>query len=592
MTRARPRLLVAALLVLPLLGCSQLPVEGPIVETQITPDVDTIQPLGIDPVPPQPHASRVDIVNGFLDAMTAWPQRLDVAKQFLAADDQGSWNPDQSTVTYSDVGPVTEVGSRVIVELVEPELLDARGAWQGALSADQRVMELQTVQENGEYRIVDPPDRQLVPSDWFADRYRQANVYFFDNSSRILVPEPVFVPRGDQAATTLVARLLAGPADDRIETTQFPDGMTVDLSTPVSDEGVADIRLVGAEPPDSPDAIEKMLAQLAWTLKQEDITALRLTISGQQIRLPGGVSQFDVDSAPEYTPTGYQASYALHGLRDGVLVGGTREELAPVGGPFGVQSYRLRSVTVSIDGETAAGVSSDGRRVLLAPVREPSSDDPFSPEQPPSGVEVAVADAHDLLPPAWDFAGRLWLVDRTDDGAQVSYVERGRARAVRVPGVSGRRVTSFLVSRDGTRLVAVVRARGTGGGATMDELRAGRIEVPANSGTLRALPTARIALGGADPAQIKDIAWTSTTTIAALGILTRDELYSVQTVAVDGAPTDTSPTTINGPVVGLAGTPVPDSRQYAVTPTALIDIRTSTSTFLDDSPISSLGYVG
>ena len=580
------RLAAAALVVLPLLGCSQLPVDGPIVETRTTPDVDEVQPLGIDPVQPQENSSRADIVNGFLDAMTAWPQRLDVAKQFLSAEDRASWNPDQSTVTYLDVGAVTESAPTVNVVLVEPELLDQRGAWQGPLPADQQVLELQTIQEDGEYRIVDPPDRRFLPSDWFADRYRQANVYFFDNLSRILVPEPVFVPRGDTAATTLVNRLLAGPADESIETTAFPDGMEVDLSAPVSDEGVADIRLIGGEPPDSLDATEKMLAQLAWTLRQEEITALRLTIEGQPVRLPGGVREFDVDSAPEFNPTGFQASYALHGLVDDRLVGGNREGLLPVTGPFGTKAQRIRSVAVSIDGETAAAVSEDGRRVIVGPVRDAGTGEPST------GIITRLTGATDLLTPAWDYAGRLWVVDRTASGAKVRYLEDGRPQVLRVPNVSGRQVTSFLVSRDSTRFVAVVRTRQPGVAGTLDELRVGRIEVPANGGRLQAQGTERIPLGGTDRLPIKDIAWTSTTTIAALGTVTRDELYSVQTVAVDGAPTDTSPTPVNGAVTGLAGTPVPESRQYAVTLTSMIGIPSLTPTYLGGAEISSLGYVG
>ena len=184
--------------------------------------------------------------------------------------------------------------------------------------------------------------------------------------------------------------------------------MDVDLSTPVSEEGVADIRLVGASAPDSPDAIEKMLAQLAWTLRQEDITALRLTISGQEVRLPGGASEFDVDSAPEYTPTGYQASYALTGCATVCWWRATVEELVPVPGPFGdVADRHLRTVAVSVDGDRAAAVSQDGRRVLVAPVREPRTD------EPPSRVVTAVDGATNLLTPAWDFADRLWVVDRS-----------------------------------------------------------------------------------------------------------------------------------------------------------------------------------
>jgi hypothetical protein len=581
-TRART-ILVALVVVLPLLGCSQLPTDGPIVDARSTPNVDQVQPLGIDPLPPEPNASEVDIVSGFLDAMRAWPQRLDVARQFLSQEAQASWKPETSTITYQDRGPVTPEVATIGVELVGGELYDERGAWQGPLTPAEDVLELQLIREGDEYRIVDPPDAQIVPRDWFADRYRQANVYFFDRSSRILVPEPIFVPRGVQAATTLVRQLLAGPADDRVETTAFPEGMALDFSTPVSDAGVADIRLVGTTPPpDSPDAIERMLAQLAWTLRQEEITALRLTISDEEIRLPGGVSQFDVDSAPQFTPTGYQASYALHGLRNGLLVAGTREELVPVAGPFGVEDHHLRSVAVSIDGERAAGVSKDGRRVLVAAAREPSS-----------GVATVVTGGTDLLNPAWDAAGRLWVVDRTRNGAVVSYLERGRTHVLDVPDVSGKQVRSFLVSRDGTRFVAVVRTRQPDlPDVTVDQLRVGRLALQdVNTQEIEVGETEQIGLGSEQP-RIKDIAWTSTTTIAVLSTIST-KLYSVQTVAIDGAPTDTTSTSISDDdVAGLAGTPVPDSRQYAVTANSLIDLPTLTQTFLGDTPVVSLGYVG
>lgn len=587
---------LSLLCLLPLLGCSQLPTDGPIVETRSTPDIDEAQPLGFDPVSPEPGDSKVDIVSGFLDAMRAWPQRLDVAKQFLSQEAQASWSPEESTITYLDLGSVMEdpvEAATVGVQLVDPELYDARGAWQGPL-ADVGLA-FATVREEGEYRIVNPPDAQVVPSDWFADRYRQANVYFFDNTNEILVPEPVFVPRGDQAATTLVNRLLEGPADDWVETTAFPAGMDLDFSTPVDDRGVADIRLIGKPPPESPEAIEKMVAQLAWTLRQEKIAAFRLTISDQEMSLPGGVSEFDVDSAPGYNPTGADANFALFGLRDGLLVSGTREGLAPVAGPFGVTLYGLRSVAVSVDGETAAGVSEDGRRVLVAAVREPSTDEPPiggpTVTEGPRGVSTVVEGAVSLLPPAWDFAGRLWLVDRTSDGAVVSYLEDGRARVVDVPDVSDHNVTAFLVSRDATRFVAVVRTHRPGMTAPVDQLRVGRIEA-LEGGDLRVRSTEAITLGDIDEPWIKDITWTSTTTIAVLRTLDEGELYSVQTVAVDGAPTDTSPTTIGGDVSGLAGTPVPDGRQYVVTPTSLIDIPTLATIHLDDAEFASVGYVG
>ena len=57
-----------------------------------------------------------------------------------------------------------------------------------------------------------PPDALMVPRVWFEEPVPAASLYFFDPTARILVPEPVFVPGGDQVASSLVNGLLAGPA--------------------------------------------------------------------------------------------------------------------------------------------------------------------------------------------------------------------------------------------------------------------------------------------------------------------------------------------------------------------------------------------
>ena len=120
----------------------------------------------------------------------------------------------------------------------------------------------------------------------------------------------------------------------------------------------------------------------------------------------------------------------------------------------------------------------------------------------------------------------------------------------------------------------------------------GRLELQdANSQVIRVRETEQIALAGSEQPRVKDIAWTSTTTIAVLSMIS-PKLFSVQTVAVDGAPTDTTSTTITGEVTGLAGTPVPDSRQYAVTPNSADRPPDTQPDVPRQTPIASLGYVG
>lgn len=589
--RRRPRPVAALAVLLALLalvgaGCTGMPTSGPVVETRADPEIDQARPMGIDPDPPQPGASPAEIANGFLNAMKAWPQSFEVAREYLAREDQASWNPDQATVVYADRGPIlTGEGpaDSVGLRLVDAARIDATGAWQGDLPASGETLRLRVVEEDGEYRIVDPPDQHVVPTDWFAERYRQANLYFFDPTSRILVPEPVFVPVGEQLASTLVQRLIAGPVVPDVTTTAFPSGLQVELSVPVSDDGVADIRLEGAPAPRSQDVVDRMLAQLAWTLGQEGVTAVRLNISGEEMRASGAPTSsdgaFDVDRAPQVDPAGANSSAALFGLRSGRLVSGTTDgALTPVSGVFGTTPSGLRAVSVDPDGETAAGVSLDGTQLRVAPVSQPAAE-PDVVAQP-----QVVATGADLLAPSWDYAGRIWLVDRTGSGVEVSYVSRGRQRVVEVPGVSGRQVSAFTVSRDGTRLVAVVRESGG------DEVRVARVVLRDSRSVARVLPAEPVD-SAAGQGRIVDLSWTSTTTLAALTPLELRERYEVRSLGVDGAPTVSDTTTVNGAVLGLVGTPVPEQPVYAATAVSLFDLGSLTSRVFE-GPVISLDYAG
>ena len=46
---------------------------------------------------------------------------------------------------------------------------------------------------------------------FYEQPFQDASLYFFDPTGRILVPEPVHVPQGQQLTTALVHGLLLGP---------------------------------------------------------------------------------------------------------------------------------------------------------------------------------------------------------------------------------------------------------------------------------------------------------------------------------------------------------------------------------------------
>jgi hypothetical protein len=581
MRRSHALAILLLVLAVAVSGCVRMPHSGPVVETRSGGALNDEPGIFIDPKPPQEGASASEIVTGFLDAMTATPIQTNVAKQFLAKDAQASWDPEQRTITYADASPPRPRGTfRVSVTLTGAHELDSRGAWQGRLPHRDQVVEFPMALENGEYRIAQAPNALIVPETWFEQRFREVSLYFFDPTGQILVPEPVFVPRGEQLATTLIKGLLRGPHADLTEVAHsfIPPGLSVGLSVPVTDDGVADIVLKGDAGPQTAQAVELMMAQFAWTLRQEPaIRALRLTIGGQQIQLPGGISEVSVDQGAAFDPTGFQASSVLYGLRDGLLVSGPAGALDAVEGPWGESAYGVRSVGVNLDATTVAGVSGGGHSVLMAPVFGPTTN-----------VRQVVSAANDLLRPAWDFADRVWLVDRAPGGAQISYVRHERPTSVRVPGVTGRSVRRFLVSRDGSRLVAAVHRR------SGDVLMVSRIRHDEQGRVLGATRARAITWEGAGRLRIRDIGWRTPTTVAVLLGLT-DDLTQVRTIAVDGSPSglDSLATTLSGGVRSLVSSPVPAESLYAVTRNSLVDLSNSERGNATIEPgVTALGYVG
>ena len=124
----------------------------------------------------------------------------------------------------------------------------------------------------GRWRFAKAPAAFIVPELWYQQHFQAATLYFFDPTGRILVPEPVHLPEGDQLATFLVRALLMGPQSSlsQVARSFIPPGLSPAPSVTVSRQGVAQVTLKGPDPgPLPPKTTDLMLAQLAWTLRQE-----------------------------------------------------------------------------------------------------------------------------------------------------------------------------------------------------------------------------------------------------------------------------------------------------------------------------------
>lgn len=562
-----------------LAGCVQMPVEGPVVRVEGRTADAADSGAYYDPRPPQPGADPREIVLGFLEAMKATPVRTSVAAAFLSEGAQRAWRPEDATVTYADLGPPSG-SSEVVIQLVQAQSYDHRGSWQRAVPPGRSTLRFPMTLEGEEWRIDAAPNALVVPEAWFQDWYQRASLHFLDPTQTLLVPEPVVVPGGDQMATALVRGLLAGPPRPSVSRGAFPEGVRLAMnSVPVDDDGVADVVLEDVDGRVDDLATEEMVAQLTWTLRQvERVTSVRLTIDDRPVTLPGGAREFPVTAGLPFSPVGVRPERDLFALMEGRLVRGGFENFSPTDGPFGTDARGVRTVAVTLDGDEALAVTEDGTRALRAPVN--GGDE----------VESVLEGATDLLAPAFDFAGRAWLVDRTDDGAVVWVLgPDGDRTQLRVPGVTGRDVAQLLVSRDSSRLVAVVR------GPVRDRLVVSRIRHPRGEGRPRFTRAVEIT-AGIDPAgRVTDIGWRSPVTLAVLSNVTPD-VAQVRTVPVDGSPGQIeSPGTarVRGRAIALVVSPAEGDGVYVVTREEVLDLtRPSRDLPAPGEALSWFGFVG
>jgi hypothetical protein len=562
-------------------GCLGIPDDGPVVEVQT--GVDPSEELGYynDPPAPTPGEQPSDIVRGFLDALTAIPVQTNTAEQYLTRAAASRWQPQRSTITYADAS-LPEGSNRVSVELSGANHLDSGGTWRGPLPADERALTFTMQREDGEWRIATLPDALVVPESWFSQAYRRVSLYFLDPTAQIMVPEPVFLPRGDQLATALVTRLIQGPTRGlrgRVEQSFVPPGVDVELSVTVSDAGIADIRLTGGVTMPSEREAALMVAQLTWTLSQDSsVTGVRISINGEPVILSEGRPVFPMDRGRFYDPTGFQATSALFALREGRLVLGVPGNLSPADGPMGVRDdLDVGAVSVDLAGTKVAGVRSGGGRILVTDVQDP--------EAP---VTEVVRDGTRLLPPAWDFADRMWIVNRAAGGAELSVRDHGKVRPVRVPGVTGEDVSRVLVSRDGSRLVAVLD-RGPD-----DRIVVSRVRYDARGRVSSGTPARAITWQDQSRASVVDVGWSSPTSLVVLHRISGD-LSQLETLPVDGAPAGLTgvSVTLQGPVRGTATSPRDTDPVLVHTREGLLDVLGGSEVALPDTGgLVSPTYVG
>ncbi|MCW2784864.1 MAG: hypothetical protein JWP74_1381 [Marmoricola sp.] len=538
------------LVVLVLTGCSTLPVSGPVhTRPDQSGDDGSAAPYFVPPGPSHGD-DQAGIVRGFLLAMQANPPSTAIAREFLSARARASWKPVQGTIVY-DSSVVVDSDTSVEARLSDAHRLDPRGAWVGGAGSASTTIPYTLVQQHGQWRIDNPPNALAVPASDFSSLFAPFTLYFYDRSGTVLVPTRVYIPRGEQSATNLVRALLAGPSGSSapVAVTAFPPRTDLDLAVVVNAAGVAEIPLSQRIQQLAPADLHRVVIQLARTLRQvPGIARMRITVDGTPLPLAG--AQTDVDLSvgaeidPEEAPPGGLVAIAGHRV--------VRTGLVPIGGPLGRTGFALRSVALDVARHEVAGVATAGTRLYLA-----ADDGPTNPDK----VASALGGSTDLLRPVYDRFGALWDVDETAAGAVVHVLTHGHDRVLAVPGISGRRISAFTLTSDGSRMVATLASGSTPTVLVSLLLR------DVGGALVKALAASEVQVSGTDLGPAIDLAQDSPTTVAVLtrpfGVTGR--VVSVELDGSPGVPSSSVPDLVPGTPIALIASPDPTLFPQAIT---------------------------
>ncbi|WP_026876295.1 LpqB family beta-propeller domain-containing protein [Jiangella gansuensis] len=469
-------------------GCSEIPTSGPVIGGEsVEPPSEEQRFIQVEAPPPAPGANPLGIVNGFIEAMASYEPGYETAREFLTDEAAAAWNPAEGVTVYMGATPTFETiaEDRVDVQMSVAATVGADGTYRAAEPGTVRRLNLQLVQEGGEWRIANPEPGIVIAVFSFEREYEARNVYFFDPSFEVLVPDPVYIPRTASAATLLARKVLSGPTDWLAPAvrTAFPDGTELEVNAVPVEGGVATVELGPAAAVADPEMRELMAAQLTWTLGMlPDVERVAVT-SGRAPLFQGEALSPRDPSMSQYDPAVLGPDTPAYAVGEAGVVSLGGEEPTPVPGPLGSMT-NVREVAVNIGGNRGAVITGDGHLLQVATFGD-------------GEVLQTVLEGVDLTSPAWDRTGLLWAVDHGVEGpGLVAARADGNPVQIAVPALAGRDVERLAVSPDGVRIAMIVDGRAYVGDIIRDADSRGAVKIEG-----------LLAIGPAGEAV--DVAWTT-----------------------------------------------------------------------------------
>ncbi|MCX6501874.1 MAG: LpqB family beta-propeller domain-containing protein [Microbacterium sp.] len=424
-----------------LAGCAGLPTSGP-VQAGRTAAADADQPsLDFRPDGPQPGASPQQIVDGFITAASSPEDGWAIAQMFLSPDFRSDWAPQAGVIVDAFAEreyAASDDGTSVVLTTTPVGTVDAAGTYSLTEGGETPLGYRLAQQDDGQWRITEAPAGLVMDEDLFNSVFHSYRLMYFDPTWNYLVPDVRWFPTLNAAGRIASALVNGAPVEWLADSvvTAFPE--TVDLipAVPVSGAGVAQAELSEQALAVDDLTLDRMQTQLSASLSTAGVTTVELLVDGTMLeaqRLTTVSTKVDA-RALVLTPDGFGFLVSgelteIPGLSEAI------EQLAPVA----VQTAPdLASAAVRLPDGTVARVLSDGtvtvvdrRAGLLDPTIDPTGAVWSVPSGAPGDVQVATADGDVLtLGGAWSGAARISSMQISRDGTRMAAVLAFGGRSV------------------------------------------------------------------------------------------------------------------------------------------------------------------
>ncbi|MEU6067384.1 MULTISPECIES: LpqB family beta-propeller domain-containing protein [Streptomyces] len=528
-----------------LAGCASMPDRGDLRDVESTPRQDT--QVRVFAMPPQDNAAPGEIVQGFLEALTSDDPHYDTARKYLTAGAARKWRPEQSTTVLAN-GPSSDqdnppggredtnnltytlAGSRVAT-------VDAQQAYSPAAGPYNKKVHLTQDAKTKQWRIDALPEGVVMGKSDFQRNYTSVNKYYFASNTSgpstgqpAAVADPVFVRKRVDPMTQMVRSLLGGPTSwlRPVVRSSFPTGAALKKgvsSLAPDDQNRLTVPLNDKASRVGSTKCSEMATQLLFTLQNLSPTVDSVELQGADGKRLCDLTERDA-VASRGSEKRFEYLYFLDSKHRLVRMASASTSAVPVPGALGQGDRGLRSVAVSRDEHSAAGVGLDGKSLYVTSLASGGSlGDPV--------VQSHGATADDrLTTPSWDDGGDLWVADRNPTDPRLLLLEQGAGQPVevRTPELPGR-IKDVRVAADGVRIALVVEKDGK------QSLLIGRIERDEKAGEKPVVSV--LELRSATPAlvEVTAMSWAGDSRLVVVG---REQggVLQLRYIQVDGSTPD------------------------------------------------------